>query len=295
MIASTDAPISSTPYFCQRAVLAERDRQVERGLAADRRQQRVGALALDDRLEHLRRERLDVGAVGELRVGHDRRRVAVDQHDFEAFGAQRLARLRAGVVELARLADDDRAGADDEHAFDVGTLRHLTARLFHLVEELPEQVVRVVRARRRLGVILHAEHRLGLVAQPLDGAVVEVDVGDLHVRRQRRRIDGEAVVLRGDLDLAGLELLDRVVGAAVAELQLVGLAAHRQRQDLVAEADAEHRHVGLDQLARVVDGVVEHRRIARAVAQEHAVRARRQQVRRRRGRPGTRGRRSRTP
>src|SRR3954471_17881660 len=38
--------------------------------------------------------------------------------------------------------------------------------LFHLVEKLPEQIVRVVRARRRLGVILHAEHRLGGVAQP---------------------------------------------------------------------------------------------------------------------------------
>ena len=85
------------------------------------------------------------------------------------------------------------------------------------------------------------------------------------------RIDGEAVVLRGDLDLAGLELLDRMIGAAVAELQLVGLAAHRERQDLVAEADAEHRHVGLDQLARVVDRVPEHGGIARAVAQEHAV------------------------
>ena len=42
----------------------------------------------------LRRERLDVGAVRQLRVGHDRRRVAVDEDDLEPFGAQRLARLR---------------------------------------------------------------------------------------------------------------------------------------------------------------------------------------------------------
>ena len=72
----------------------------------------------------LGRERLDVGAVGQLRVGHDRRRVAVDEDDLEPFGAQRLARLRAGVVELARLPDDDRAGADDEDAFEIGSSGH---------------------------------------------------------------------------------------------------------------------------------------------------------------------------
>ena len=70
-------------------------------------------------------QRLDVGAIGRLGVGHDRRRIAVDEHDLEPFGAQRLARLRAGVVELARLPDDDRAGADDENAFQVGTFRHV--------------------------------------------------------------------------------------------------------------------------------------------------------------------------
>ena len=105
----------------ERAGVREIDRQVERRLAADRRQQRVGPLALDDRREDFRRQRLDVGAVGQLRVGHDRRRVAVDEDDLEPFGAQRLARLGAGVVELARLADDDRAGADDEDAFQIGS------------------------------------------------------------------------------------------------------------------------------------------------------------------------------
>ena len=109
----------------ERAVLAERHREVERGLAADGRQHRVGTLLLDDLREHFRRQRLDVGAIGDLRVGHDRRRVAVDEDDLEPLGAQRLARLGAGVVELAGLPDDDRAGADDEDALDVGTLGHL--------------------------------------------------------------------------------------------------------------------------------------------------------------------------
>ena len=49
------------------------------------------------------------------------------------------------------------------------------------------------------------------------------------------------MVLAGDFDLAGLEILDGVVGAAVAELELLGLGAERQRENLVAEADAEDR------------------------------------------------------
>ena len=109
----------------EHAGVGEIDREVERGLAADRGQHRIGPLLLDDRGQEVGRQRLDVGAIGELRVGHDRRRIAVDEHDFEPLGAQRLARLRAGVVELAGLADDDRAGADHEDAFQVGSSWHL--------------------------------------------------------------------------------------------------------------------------------------------------------------------------
>ena len=115
-IAFSLAPIISTPYFGQHAVLVQVERAVERGLPAHRRQQRVGPLLGDDLLDHLPGDRLDVGDVGHLRVGHDRRRVAVDEDDAVALLAQRLAGLRAGVVELAGLADDDRPGADDQDA-----------------------------------------------------------------------------------------------------------------------------------------------------------------------------------
>ena len=77
--------------------------------------------------EDLGRQRLDVGPVGQLRVGHDRRRIAVDENDLEPLGAQRLAGLGARIVELARLPDDDGAGADHEDAFDVGALGHFLA------------------------------------------------------------------------------------------------------------------------------------------------------------------------
>ena len=115
-IASALAPISSTPYFVEPAVAMQRHRGVERGLAAHGRQQRVGPLLLDDLGDHLGRDRLDVGRVGQARIGHDRGRVGVDQDDAIALVPQRLAGLHAGIVELAGLADDDRPGADDQDA-----------------------------------------------------------------------------------------------------------------------------------------------------------------------------------
>ena len=60
------------------------------------------------------RDRLDIGRVGQVRVGHDGRRIGVDQHDPVALCLQRLAGLRSRIIELAGLADHDRAGADDQ-------------------------------------------------------------------------------------------------------------------------------------------------------------------------------------
>src|SRR5688572_10525880 len=74
----------------------------------------------------------------------------------------------------------------------------------HELAELLEQVAGVMRARARLGVVLHAERRDVAAPQPLDDAVVEVDVGD--VRRWERSLDDcVVVVLARDLDRARLE------------------------------------------------------------------------------------------
>ena len=69
-------------------------------------------------------EGLDVGAGREIGVGHDGRRVGVDEHHLVALVGEHLARLRARVVELAGLADDDRPGADDEDLVEVVAARH---------------------------------------------------------------------------------------------------------------------------------------------------------------------------
>jgi len=108
----------------QHPALVQGHRAVERRLAAEGGQHRVRALLGDDRLDDLGSDRLDVGRVGELRVGHDRRRVGVDQDDADPFVAQHATRLGAGVVELAGLPNDDRAGPDDQDARDVFAPRH---------------------------------------------------------------------------------------------------------------------------------------------------------------------------
>ena len=201
--------------FVEHAVLLERDGEVERGLPAERRQERVGPLAPQHRGDALEVERLDVGAVGEPGVGHDRRRVRVDDDRAEALLAQHLERLAARVVELARLPDDDRAGADDADRLDVRAPRHLATKL---LDEALENRPRVVRAWPGLGVELHgARAQLGEV-EALDGAVVQRDVRRL---RALGRLDREAVVLARDEHAARLALEHRMVRAAVAERQLV--------------------------------------------------------------------------
>ena len=75
------------------------------------------------------RQRLDVSAVGDLRIGHDGGRVGIGQHHLESLGLERLASLRPGVIKLRRLANDDRARADDQDLRDVSSFAALVVDL----------------------------------------------------------------------------------------------------------------------------------------------------------------------
>ena len=110
--------------FFENARSFELDREVQPRLPAHGGEDRIRLLLLEDGHDVIERQRLDVGRVGELEVGHDRGRVRVDQDDAHALFPQDLDRLRAGVVELGRLADHDRSRAEDENTFNVGIARH---------------------------------------------------------------------------------------------------------------------------------------------------------------------------
>src|SRR5947208_3625194 len=59
------------------------------------------------------------------------------------------------------------------------TRSNLARPTLHQVDEPPEQIARVVGARRRLGVILNRERRLPLHHEPLARLVVQIHVRDL--------------------------------------------------------------------------------------------------------------------
>ncbi|MCW0450790.1 hypothetical protein NB706_003624 [Xanthomonas sacchari] len=103
-------------------------------------------------------------------------------------------------------------------------------------------------------------------------------MGDAHVGRQRRLVHRETVVLRGDHHPAAVQILHRMVGAVVAVAHLQGLRAGGQRQQLVAQADAEGRDLARQQFLDRGDRIVARRRVAGAVGQEHAVRVHRQHL-----------------
>ena len=135
--------------FLQDAGVHEVHRGVERGLAAEGGQEGVGSLGGDDFFDDLDGDRLDVGARGELRVGHDRGRVGVEQDDLVTFLRERLAGLDAGIVELAALPDDDGAAAEQEDFLEVGIFGHGgTGKVSHLKPNAPE-TPRLKRENRR--------------------------------------------------------------------------------------------------------------------------------------------------
>src|SRR5208282_1261085 len=120
----------SDVVLLEHAAVGKFDGEVEGGLSANGRQNgkaRAGRhLALDanNLFQILACQRLNISSIGRLGIGHDGGRVRVREHDFKALRLERLASLRAGVVELSRLADDDGAGAKDQDFRDVSSFWH---------------------------------------------------------------------------------------------------------------------------------------------------------------------------
>src|ERR1700749_2342844 len=111
------------------------------------------------------------------------------------------------------------------------------------------------------------------MAHPLDATVVEIDVRDFDIRGKVFGLDGEAAVLRRDLDLAGVQVFDRLVAAAVPEAKLVCGRAKRATEQLMPEADAEDGDARAYELANLLDDRVHRGRVARPVRQVNPVRS----------------------
>ena len=86
------------------------------------------------------------------------------------------------------------------------------------------------------------------------------------------------MVLRRDLDCARGQALHGMIGAPVAELELVSLATESNAEHLMPETDTEYRHIRIDKLFRIGDTVRQRGRIAGPVAQNNPIRLSRQQV-----------------
>jgi hypothetical protein len=128
-------------------------------------------------------------------------------------------------------------------------------------------------------VVLHRERGDVEAVEPLDDVVVEVVVTHLDTPEALarvahpvdRRVDGEAVVVRGDLDPPGRPVEHRLVDAAVPERQLVGAEPEGTPEELVAEADAEVGQPRAQGGAQQLDVAVGCPGVARAVREEQGV------------------------
>ncbi len=151
--------------------VGELHRAVERGLSAKGRQDRVGPLLLDDLGDDLRRDRLDVGPIRGLRIGHDCRRIGVDQDDPVAVLPQRLARLGPGVIELAGLTDHDRPGPEDEDRLQVCAARHFGGRTTAKRARSRERFLPQHRRRHRASAADRPSAAQGTVARNSSGVI----------------------------------------------------------------------------------------------------------------------------
>src|SRR2546427_2488557 len=132
-----------------------------------------------------------------------------------------------------------------------------TPALLHHLYEAIEEIPDVVRPRTGFGVPLEAKRRPVGACEALQAAIEEGYVGGLEVRRERVRVDREAVVLAGDDDRSPFQVFHRVVCAVMPELHLHGPGSRCESHKLVAQADPESRNPSVDDLADGAYGVVD--------------------------------------
>ena len=109
----------------QKSGFGQFHRKIQTGLAAEGGQQAVNLLIQHNPLDDIDLQRLQIDFVSHIGVGHDRRRVAVDQDDFVPFSFQGAAGLGPCIIKLGSLADDNRSRADDHDFMNVRAFGHV--------------------------------------------------------------------------------------------------------------------------------------------------------------------------
>ena len=102
------------------------------------------------------------------------------------------------------------------------------ATLLHDRQEPAEHVRGVVRSWSRFGVVLRTHDRSTNGLEGFHRSVVQILSRHPTTRRQRLRIDGEAMVLTGDGHDSRVDRSYRLIGPVVTELQFEGLCSESQ-------------------------------------------------------------------
>ena len=109
------------------------------------------------------------------------------------------------------------------------------------------------------------------MADAFVGAVVHIHKPRFPVGSEGLVVNCESVVLRGDEAAVGADHADRLVVAAVAIFQFIGVGTSGPGEQLVAHAYSENRLVPFHRLAKVGDRDVAELRVARPVGDEQPV------------------------
>src|SRR5690606_3953299 len=90
-------------------------------------------------------------------------------------------------------------------------------------------------------VVLHAERFGARSFKSLTAPIVQVKMTGLGDCAKCVNINHKTVVLTGDFDAPGGQILHRLIQAAVAKLELVGACTKCAREQLVSQADTKDR------------------------------------------------------
>ena len=99
----------------QYAGIGQFDSHIQSHLAPQCRQQTVRTFLFDDFCHIIQGNRFYINPVGDVFIGHDSRRITIDQDDFQSFFFQGPAGLGTGIVKFSSLTDNNRARTDNEY------------------------------------------------------------------------------------------------------------------------------------------------------------------------------------